>query len=234
MAGYSKGNSGFSLGVDLSIIAAVGDLPQHTYLRKVLYDPESQRGAARDVVDTWIRTAASLLESGISGTDLFPYPAIWALQQGLADHHLCFKHPTFAEEREWRLIKLVDVREEFRLLDDQRREEMLAVARERMRELGVDMPNSLTTPEEPTTWAQARAEGIDIKFRPTSIGLVPYVELALRDRAGIFTGRLPLWEVTQGPTADPELSLESLRMYLDSQGFGFHTRTAASGIPLRT
>jgi len=129
----------------------------------------------------WVTTAESLLDEkkGRRPEDLFPYPAIWALQESLAEHHLCFKHPTFAEEREWRLIKLVDVREELRLLEDRRTEDMLRATRERMRELGVEMPDTRTA------WRQADAEGIEIRFRAAPLGLVPYVELPLLDRAGV-------------------------------------------------
>ena len=226
--GYRRGEAGYSLGMDLSIMATVG-LPPNTYLRKVFYDPDEQRREVSDVVDTWLRTAASLLEGerGLRPEDLFPYPAIWALQEALAEHHLCFKHPAFAEEREWRLIKLVDVREELRLLDYKRTTEMLEATRERMGELGVEMPDMRTA------WGEANAEGIDIRFRTSPVGLVPYVELPLHDRAGIFTGRLPLWQVIQGPTSNAELSLESLQMYLESRGYGFHTEVRPSHIPLR-
>jgi len=96
-----------------------------------------------------------------------------------------------------------------------------------MQEMGLDMP------EHSTAWAQANAEGIEIKFRRSALGLVPYVELPLLDRAGVFTGLLPLWEVVQGPTSQPELSAQSLGMFLESRGYGFHTKIKLSGIPLR-
>jgi len=227
--GYRSGEAGYSLGMDLSNLTALGGLPPNTYLRKVVYDPDEQRREVLNVVEIWLRTAESLLDVArdLRSEDVFPYPAIWALQEALAEHHLCFKHPAFAEEREWRLIKLVDVREELRLLDHQRTEEMLRATRERMGELGVEIPDMHTA------WGEANAEGIDIRFRMSPAGLVPYVELPLRERAGVFTGRLPLWQVIQGPTSNPELSLESLQMYLESRGYGFHTEVRSSHIPLR-
>jgi hypothetical protein len=121
--GYDAGQTGFSLGLGLS---SPFDLPEGTYLRKVVYDPDRQRSSVSQVVRTWVDTAEQLIESGrFDAADVFPYPAIWALQEALAEHHLCFKHPTFAEEREWRLIKLVNVREELRLVSDRRREELM-------------------------------------------------------------------------------------------------------------
>jgi hypothetical protein len=223
--GYRASETGYSLGMDLRAVA----IPPNTHLRKVVYDSAEQRNEVRDVVEVWLRTAESLLgpERGLAAEDVFPYPAIWALQEALAEHHLRLKHPGFAEEREWRLIKLVDVREELRLLDQRRTDEMLRVTREQMRELGVEMPDMRTA------WGEANAEGVDIKFRASPIGLVPYVELPLRERAGVFAGRLPLWHVVQGPTPNPELSLESVEMYLESRGYGFHTELTASHIPLR-
>jgi len=226
--GYSAGDSGFSLGLDLHHWALSPGLPPRTYLRKVVYDRDAQRSSVREVVKAWLATAESLLDSGrAQPQDVFPYPAIWALQEALAEHHLCFKDPAFAEEREWRLIRLVNVREEIRLLDDKRNALMLAATHERMRQLGVDMPEHQLVP------GPEHAEGIDIQFRPSALGLVPYVELGVRDTAGVFTGRLPLWEVVQGPTRHPEVSLASLSMYLDSEGYGFHTKVSSTGIPLR-
>jgi hypothetical protein len=227
--GYGADKAPVSLGLDLSTWASVGLLPKRTFLRKVIYDREEQRRLVRAVVETWLGTIKTLLNKDDSPEtgEVLPYPAIWALQEALLEHHLCFKHPAFSEEQEWRLIKLVDVREEFRLLENRRSEEILAATRQRMQEMGLDMP------EHSTAWAQANAEGIEIKFRRSALGLVPYVELPLLDRAGVFTGLLPLWEVVQGPTSQPELSAQSLGMFLESRGYGFHTKIKLSGIPLR-
>jgi len=194
----------------------------------VIYDPEEQRSSVREVVSTWLQTAASLLDADeIQAEELFPYPAIWALERALAEHHLCFKNAAFAEEREWRLIKLVDIREEFGLQNDRRTEQELLDAHRQVRELDPSIPlREFRMPER-------RAEGVEIRFRRSSLGLVPFVELPVRDAAGVFTGRLPLWEVIQGPSISPDLALESLAMYLESLGYHF-TELMASEIPLRT
>jgi hypothetical protein len=214
--GYRAGETGYSLGFDFSYLSH--DLPPSIFLAKVVYDEGEQRRTAREVVETWLVTAASLLsKQGNRPEGLFPYPAIFGLQDALTAHHLCFKHPAFAEEREWRLIKLVNPRGESRLLDYQRME----------KRFGIQMP------EHVTTVAQAEAEGTPPNFRPSPIGLVPYVELRLKDRAGVFVGRLPLWEVVQGPTPTSELSRGSLETYLESCGYGPHAHVTASRIPLR-
>jgi hypothetical protein len=228
--GYGADKAPVSLGLDLATLARVGRLPKGTVLRKVIYEPEEQRRLVRAVVDTWLGTSETLLNKKDSSepSELLPYPAIWALQEALAEHHLCFKHPAFSEEQEWRLIKLIDFREEFRLQDYRRAEEMLKASRQRMQELGIDAP------EHPRAWVDMNAEGIEIKFRRSALGLVPYVELLLRDRAGIFYERLPLWEVVQGPTPLPDLSVESLGMFLESQGYASYTKIKVSGVPLRS
>ena len=226
--GYGRGDAPAALGLDLSALSRFGLLPPRTYLRKVVYDEAVQKKQVADVVRTWLETAQELLSSeGTTPKEIFPYPAIWALQEALSEHHLCFKDPAFEEESEWRLIKLVDVREEVGLLDDRRWDVMMATMRERMRELGVEMP------DEPLERLRRDAEGIEIRFRESSMGLVPYVELPLIDQAGVFMGRLPLWEVVQGPTREPDLALESLTMYLESRGYGFHTNVRKSCVPVR-
>jgi len=199
-------------------------------LRKVVYDPEQQRGAIQLAIKIWIETTENILDEGeLEPEDLFPYPAVWALQDALVEHYLCFKNPTFAEEREWRLIKLVDVNEELGLIDDQRLEKSLLQAKERAEELD---PSG--RPFKIPARRIRAAEGLEICFRKSPTGPVPYVKLPMEDFAGVFTGRLPLWEVIQGPSPYPDLSLESLNLYLRSTGYGFHTEVEPSQVPLRT
>ncbi|MGH2944822.1 MAG: DUF2971 domain-containing protein [Solirubrobacteraceae bacterium] len=230
--GYVPGESGFSLGLDLSL-STIG-ARAGAYLRKVVYDEAVQREAVTEAVTAWLQTARSLLESdsGLTPKDLFPYPAIRALQEVLIEHYLCFKHPTFSEEREWRLIKLANLQEEVRntrLRDARERyEELIATAQEHARAVGLEMP------EVGRPWPEVNAERVKINFRPSRLGFVPYVTLPLEAAAGVFAGRLPLLQVTQGPTENSSLALEALEMYLESNGYGFpHTDIRASGIPLR-
>lgn len=159
---------------------------------------------------------------------MFPYPAIWALQRALAEHHLSFKHPSFAEDREWRIIKLVDVREEMSFKSHQRSEARMREMSEELRQLG-HSPRPDVSEWNP----YPNAEGVDIKFRRVPSGLVPYVEIPLREHAGVFHERLPLWQVVQGPTENPELAFEAASLYLESVDYGFHTEIRPSRIPLR-
>jgi hypothetical protein len=51
-----------------------------------------------------------------------------------------------------------------------------------------------------------------MNLRRTGLGFVPYIDMPIIGRAGVFTNRLPLWEFVQGPTAHSELAAESLRL----------------------
>jgi hypothetical protein len=226
--GYGRGDAPASLGFDLFYLPLLNRLPPRTYLRKVVYERAEQEDLVRKVVRTWIQAARALLATeGSSATALFPYPAIWALQEALSEHHLCFKNPAFREEREWRLIKLVNVREELSLLSDIKSEALDAEMREQMRAVGVEAALG------PPVARHRNAEGINIQFRASPRGLVPYVELPLIQQAGVFHGRLPLYEVIQGPTPHPDLAMISLEMYLDGRGYGVHTKLRKTDIPLR-
>lgn len=234
--GYGAGGPAYALGLDLSHLAHARDLPLGTVLRRVIYDRDEQERLVRKTVHSWLAAVEQEIQGGRSEESVYPYPALWILQRMLIELYLCFKNPGFAEEKEWRLIKLVDVREEVRHASDQLRNQRLraqmARTREQMREAGVDrdLPE---WPEFPPASFSRRAEGLEVKFRPSSFGVVPYIDIPLKDRAGIFTGRLPLWEVIHGPTTHPELALQSLILYLDAHDYGFHTEVTPSQIPLR-
>jgi len=226
--GYTAGQIGYSLGLDLRLPNIAIDLPPNTFLRKVVYDECEQRSWVRRITETWLTAASTLLDSGrgLVPTDLFPYPAIWTLQEALAEQQLCFKNPGFSEEREWRLIKLVDIQEELRLVEHRLTQARLERLNETLEQQGIKSPPILRS------WPRTNAEGIEIKFRQASMGFIPYIELRLKQRAGVFTDRLPLESVVQGPTPNVALAFESLAMYLRSFGFSM-TQVGSSTIPLR-
>lgn len=118
---------------------------------------------------------------------MLSYNAKRALGEALVEAYLCFKHPGFAEEHEWRLIRPVE----------------------------------------------SVSYGRPIKFRPSTLGLVPYIDLPLVDPSGLYKGRLPLWSVVQGPVRNSELALQSLESYLHSEGYFAHTEVRVSAVPLR-
>lgn len=219
--GYGRDQAGHALGLDLVGLGThMRDLPSGTHLRKVVYEPEVQRARIRETVEPLLEVLAGLVEThDLTADRSLASTGAMSIRYALADDRLTFKDPGFSEEREWRLIKLVDSQGEGR-------RRFMEEAAEAMRDAEVQggrMPN----PEE-------FGEGIEIKYRSAPIGLIPYVELSLRLEAGALRGRLPLREVVQGPTLEPELSLDSLRAYLASNGYPeIFTDSVASRIPLR-
>jgi hypothetical protein len=227
--GYAAGQIGYSLGLELGD-SFILDLPRNTILRKVVYNEDEQRSWTRRITESWLNGMSTLLDSedGITITDLFPYPAIWTLQEALVEQYLCFKHPGFSEEQEWRLIKLIDIRAELDLVVRRQSEARLEQLGGTLAQQGIKIPPL------PPSRPQTSAGGIEIEFRQSSLGFIPYIELSLKHSAGVFAGKLPLGHVKQGPTSNVALSLESLVMFLRSHGFMFPiTEVSVSTIPLR-
>jgi hypothetical protein len=223
--GYGASGPAYALGLDLRIVSALRIA--NCVLRKVIYSRADQEALVRASVQNWAAAIEAQVSAGTPEDTIYPYPALWILQSMLVEQYLCFKHPAFAEEHEWRLIKLVNVREELRHSDDLRREEEMEERQRRWKAEGIDLPLM------PRFATSREAEGLTIGFRDSAFGFVPYVNLDITDTAGVFTGRVPLWEVIHGPTAHPELALASLKLYLEGNGYGFHTAVALSRIPLR-
>jgi hypothetical protein len=69
------------------------------------------------------------------------------------------------------------------------------------------------------------------QYHVGEMGLIPHLPLKLTHRAGIYCNRLPLPEVVQGPTAEPELALQALNSFLGD--LGYNTSTRKSKMPLR-
>ena len=235
--GYGSEGPAYALGLDLHPLVTMRSLPAASVLRRVIYDREEQEKLVREAVQSWLSAVDEELQGRTDDEGIYPYPALGVLQRMLFEMHLCFKNPAFEEEQEWRLIKVVDAAEEARYASDQVRDEQMrsqmARVREQMRHAGVEHE----VPELGERFSRSswrRAEGLEVKFRPSSLGFVPYIDMPLIDRGGVFMGRLPLWEVTHGPTRHPELALQSLLLYLDAHGYGFFTEVRASAVPLRT
>lgn len=69
-------------------------------------------------------------------------------------------------------------------------------------------------------------------FRAKGGLLVPYVELELKSLHADYAGRLPIWSVTIGPSAHPELAIKSVVMLLRERGYP-DANVLSSEIPLR-
>lgn len=227
--GYGVGKTGASLGMDLTSIVSTFQLPPQTFLRKVIYQEAEQKRLTSVVVQRWLRTLETLLSSLHQrvGANSLRWTARKALREALVEHHLCFKHPGFEEEREWRLIMLVDVNGE-----STRREKLRS--KRQYDELAADLAlRGIPFHKAPRDHISDLGEGVNIKFREGPMALVPYVEIRLRQPAGVRTGRLPLTHVRQGPTENAELASESLSSFLRLNGYGRHTEVRHSEIPLR-
>jgi hypothetical protein len=90
-------------------------------MRKVIYREDRQVALARKVIAEWVNTAKRLMDEGFDPYDLAHAGAAWALGQAMLDYHLCFKDPTFREEEEWRLIKLVNTTSEIKRMGGEKR-----------------------------------------------------------------------------------------------------------------
>ena len=79
-----------------------------------------------------------------------------------------------------------------------------------------------------------RADHVTEKFRPCSLGIAPYIEVAPLDYAGPFTGRFNIRGVTVGPTPHPDLARAAVEELLLSRGYGANfTPVTNSSIALR-
>jgi hypothetical protein len=72
------------------------------------------------------------------------------------------------------------------------------------------------------------------QYHVGAMGLIPHLPLKLTHTVGVYTGRFPLVEVVQGPTAERELALEALRRFLNGLGYTWPLAPVrASEMPLR-
>lgn len=227
---YGSGAAPVSMGLALESPVVFGELPGNALLRKVVYKRDEQERYIRESLKVWVASLQGLLATDPNlPSSLLGTVVQISLREAMAEYQLCFKHPSFEEEKEWRLIRLLDVREEVRRMRD---EDGLKRQQKRDAELRA---RGITLPEWPSDlgWgAASRAEGVEILFRPSQLGLIPYVEVPIRDTAGVFSDLLPLWEARQGPTVSPDLAFQSLELFLYSRGY-VHTEKTRSRIPLR-
>jgi hypothetical protein len=207
--GYGPSDS-VSLEVDVKTVAAASE--PDVRMLKVIYDQDIQRGLINETIDAWIRTAQDFIDDLCDPSDLLQFGASWALEQAMLDYHLRFKHPTFEEEQEWRFVKLVNTPAEIRRMGSK---------------------SSGRTFRLPL-FDIYPANDVDIRFRPSDFGFTPYVGLDAKDVAGGSSGRVRITGVRQGPRAHADIALESLKLYMRSEGYDAeHTAVDKTGVPLR-
>lgn len=226
---YGRGQAPVSLGFEFIGSGPTVGLGAGAYMRRVIYDPGEQERHVRRIVQAWLTSLVDYAKTeGVQVSELLPYPGAWALIEALTEPRLFYKNPAFKEEKEWRIVRLVDPSTEFRRLDDLRDAARVLDLNQWLESQGI-MTMTETPPPLPGS-----TDGVDILFRASPLGIVPYIQWPLVNSAGPFAGRIPLDHIIQGPTAHPELSQESLAMFLASLGYGPpRTKVLRSAVPLR-
>jgi hypothetical protein len=114
---YADRGAGFSIGLSWGGLfnhpRSVIDQP----LCKVWYDEERQLA----LIEELVQQICATLEPVAAGTDVvvnhnLAAEALRALRIVLLDYLPCLKHPSFAEEREWRIVQNCDAYEEYQVL----------------------------------------------------------------------------------------------------------------------
>jgi hypothetical protein len=160
---------------------------QHDFfLRKVLYDEATQRLLISEILDqtTSVLGVASRGMTVEQANNLIARCCQFVRVE-VAEYFICFKHPAFEVEQEWRVCHVVSPQEE------------AAVA-----------------------------------FRDGPYGLTPYVVLDPSPSAGVFNGKIPLAQITHGPTTDPANVRYALRKLLRMKSYA-HTDVKGSTLPVR-
>lgn len=98
--GYTQVNSGYSIGFDSNQLKrmALDDGPV-CHLLKCVYDEDKQKRMINDVIDeglsSWLKAKGEYQES---------YTPVAAVKDKLGYLAACAKHPSFSEEKEWRIV----------------------------------------------------------------------------------------------------------------------------------
>jgi hypothetical protein len=106
---YGNRGGGYAIGIDFFHLLRF--LPRRCALRKVIYDPDDQQKILGQAIDS----LCGFVEKMTEGLDIKEADArnilpkcCSILPRILGEHLVCFKHPEFAEEKEWRLIATID------------------------------------------------------------------------------------------------------------------------------
>jgi hypothetical protein len=167
--GYSSPGKGVSLGFCPEYILECSR-NQRFMIGKCIYEPHRQRALIRQVVDAVERLAEDHAGGGQSAAEraVLHRQAFAAMETDLLRIAAILKHPSFREEKEWRIVSQV-------------------------------IANTAEAP---------------ILFREGHAMLVPYIEFDL----GI-QGRPPVLDhLYLGPTANVNISMNSLKMFLEQNG----------------
>jgi hypothetical protein len=167
--GYSTPGKGVSLGFSPEYILQCAE-KQHFMVGRCIYEPAKQRLLIREVVDA-VETLASRLAVGgrtAAERSVLYRETFATMETDLLRIAAILKHPSFREEKEWRIVSPV-------------------------------VPNNAESP---------------ILFREGHAMLVPYIEF------DISQGEKPIAmdHLFLGPTANINISMNSLKMFLEKNG----------------
>lgn len=167
--GYSLPGKGVSLGFCPEYILRCA-ARQGFMIGKCIYEPSRQRTLIRQVVDAVERLAADRGGENLPAAErsVLYRDAFATMETDLLRIAAILKHPSFREEKEWRIVSPV-----------------------------------LTHTGETA-----------IRFREGHAMLVPYIEFDL----GVEDGPLIMDHLYLGPTANINISMNSLRMFLEQHG----------------
>jgi hypothetical protein len=166
---YSEIGKGVSLGFCSDFILRSAERQQFM-IGRCIYEPSRQRMLIRQVVDAVESVGSGLLGATRSTAErsVLYNQAFAAMETNLLRIAAILKHPSFREEKEWRVVSPV-----------------------------------ITNPAE-----------APILFREGHAMLVPYIEFAI----GINDTPLAMDHLYLGPTANINISMNSLRMFLEQNG----------------
>lgn len=217
--GYTRGEDGVALGLRLGGLHL--SPARRMIVRRVVYNESQQHHFASEVVKAWRGTWTRLVSLGVRDGDpeSFDATAAAALELAVAELLLCYKHPAFQEEAEWRVIKLVDVGQELAYQERLRDASLVAAYSDD------DLRVYRRDPVEMSV------EGLEINFRKSHLGLTPYVALSLAGD-GEASGAVPLTHVRIGPGVHRDLARSSVGQFLRLKGYG-EAEVTASSVPLR-
>ena len=110
---YANHGAGYSIGIEAKALVGIeyegpGRLITETLLRKVLYDRATQEQLVKNTIDRFSSLFQDVLKSTQDETQSINLVAN-PLSRQLWQHIYYFKNAAFSEEREWRIITVVDV-----------------------------------------------------------------------------------------------------------------------------
>ncbi len=113
---YAGSGGGFAIGLKGDEIGRRwGDLhpTQDFLLRKVIYDEEEQKKLILEVLDSTIQALIKATEGATLGdSNMLIARCCQFVRSHVAEYLICFKHPAFEVEKEWRLCHIVSTHEQ--------------------------------------------------------------------------------------------------------------------------